>query len=108
MFLNKGNYQSTIRRASYDDANGESLVENDDIEVYLLDEAAKNIAAECEMDIPSSCDALRIKGRNNFVIEFRNREYKTLKSSEKRDIRKKAYQTAEILQNIFFRACTME
>lgn len=89
MLLDKGNYQGTLRKASFDDANGESLIENDEVKVYLLDEMAKTIADKCEMDIPSSCDSLYMNKENIFVIEFKNREYKKITSNDKREIRKK-------------------
>lgn len=108
MLLDKENYRDTLRKASYDDANGVSLIENDDVEVYLLDEMAKDIAAEYEMEIPSTCDSLYMNEKKLYVIEFKNREYGSITSKDKRDIRKKAYQTPELLANCIFRDRTME
>lgn len=108
MLLDKGNYQDTLRKASFDDANGVSLIENDDVKVYLLDEMAKDIAGIYDMDIPSSCDSVCINEEEVFVIEFKNREYKDLTPKDKREIRKKAYQTSELLLNSIFRNQAME
>ena len=108
MHLEKEDYRGTLRKASYDDANDVSLIENDDVEVYLLDEMAKAIAKEYGMETPSTCDSLWTKENEIFVIEFKNREYKSIAAKDKREIRKKAYQTPEILLNSIFRNQTME
>lgn len=108
MFFDIEKYQDTIRQASYDDANGVSLIDDEKIRVYLLDEISKEIAKEYEIDIPSSCDALCTHQENIFIIEFKNREYKDITPKDKRDIRKKAYRTPEILLNNFYRDWTMD
>lgn len=60
------------------------------------------------MDTPSSCDSLLIHEKELFVMEFKNRAYGAITSKDKREIRKKAYQTPEILLNSFLREQTME
>jgi hypothetical protein len=88
MRLDKENYRGTIGEASYDTANEESLIENDDKIVYLLDEFAKDLANEYEIDTPSTCDSLCNNKNEILVIEFKNREYKKVTSNDKREIRK--------------------
>lgn len=106
--MDKENYLDTLRRASFDTANGVSLIENDDVKVYLLDEMAKELAKEYEMEIPSTCDSLYMNESGIYIIEFKNREYAGITSKDKREIRKKAYQTPELLANSIFRDRTME
>lgn len=74
MLLDKEKYQDTLRKASYDDANDVSLIEDDRVKAYLLDGISKETAKEYEIDIPSSCDALCVVKEDFFVIEFKNRE----------------------------------
>lgn len=107
MLLGIDKYQGTLRKASYDDANDVSLIEDDKTRVYLLDEISKEIAKEYEIDIPSSCDALHMADEDIFIIEFKNREYKDISSKDKRDIRKKAYQTPELLLSDFCKNWTI-
>lgn len=108
MLFDKEKYQDTLRKASYDDANDVSLIEDDRVKAYLLDGISKETAKEYEIDIPSSCDALCVAKEDFFVIEFKNREYKDITPKDKRDIRKKAYQTPELLLNVFCRGWTMD
>lgn len=108
MLLSIDKYQDTLQKASYDDANDVSLIEDDKTKVYLLDEISKEIAKEYEIDIPSSCDALCMVKEDIFIIEFKNREYKDITSKDKRDIRKKVYQTPELLLSDFCRNWTVD
>lgn len=106
--LDKEKYKGTLRTASYDDANNVSLIMDESVEIFLLDEMAKDIAKEYEMEAPSTCDAVYLNRKGNYVIEFKNREYGSMTAKDKRDIRKKAYQTPELLAHSFFRDRTME
>lgn len=108
MLLDKENYQGTLKKASFDDANQVSLIDNDGVTTYLLDEMAKDMEKIYAMDRPSTCDSLYIGAEENFVIEFKNRKYGRISSNDKREIRKKAYQTPELLLNTVFRDSTME
>lgn len=108
MLLDKENYQGTLKKASYDDANQVSLIDNDGVGTYLLDEMAKDMEKIYAMDRPSTCDSLFIGAEENYVIEFKNREYGKISSNDKREIRKKAYQTPELLLNTVFRNLTAE
>ncbi len=100
--INIEKYKGSLKQASLDDKNNESLIIDDTPDVlYILDDIAKEIAKNMEIDTPSSCDSVAVKGEDIYLIEFKNRDYKNITSNDKRDIRKKAYQSRELLLSTF-------
>ena len=106
--INVEEYKGSLKKASYDDAKNESLITDEKQEVYILDDIAKEIAGKLEIDVPSSCDSIAIKNEDIYLIEFKNRDYKSVTSSDKRDIRKKAFQSRELLLSTFLSEKTIQ
>ena len=94
-------YKQSFKEASYDEHNEESLITDERKEVYIFDDIAKAIAESFEMDTPSSCDSVVLRGEEIYMIEFKNRDYEKINTKDRRDIRKKAYQSRELLLSTF-------
>lgn len=103
MLVNVEKHKGSLKKASYDSANKESLIGDEEQEVYILDDIAKEIAGKLEIETPSSCDSVVINNEKIYMIEFKNRHYKSVTSNDKREIRKKAYQSREILLSTLLR-----
>lgn len=101
-------YKKSFKEASYDRVHKESLITDERKEVYIFDDIAKAIADSFEMDIPSSCDSVVLRGEDIYLIEFKNRDYEKVNTDDKRDIRKKAYQSRELLLSTFLEDKTLQ
>lgn len=106
--INVEEYKGNFKDASYDSIHGESLIEDQSQQVYILDEIAKKIASALEIDTPSSCDSVVVRDEDIYLIEFKNRDYKDITSKDKREIRKKAYQSQELILSTFLKDKTIQ
>ena len=96
----KEKFKKNLTELSLDSANGVSLVENDKLQMLCLDDMAVDTAENLRIDSPSSCDALYMKEKEIYVIEFKNRKYSKMSSRDKREIREKAYYSIGLLTDM--------
>lgn len=86
--------KTTLKKASYDDANNEYMTEYD-VEVIDFDKVKELYCSPLKLsEPPKSCDVLLIDENNSAFIEFKNGEVDTF------DIRKKIYESLLILADI--------
>lgn len=100
--VNPNDYTGTLKEASFDEVHTESLIDDEEHSVYILDGIAIKVGNMLEIDTPSSCDSVVVKGQDIYMIEYKNRDYQKVSSRDKREIRKKLYQSRELVLNTFW------
>ena len=78
------------------------MIDDEEHSVYILDDIAIKVGNMLEIDTPSSCDSVVVKGQDIYMIEYKNRDYQKVSSRDKREIRKKLYQSRELVLNTFW------